>query len=82
MSEAVRLRAKLAKDEELNGLDAMAKSIADNPRTVFAYVWLTFPHTDVNNETGERTPVAMIKRIEPETDRARGCSAVRDQPGR
>ena len=66
MSASVRLSGKLRKDDELNGLDSLAASLAADPsQKVAAIVWLTVPKITFDVDTGEHIPTVQVKRIEP-----------------
>lgn len=64
MSETVRLSSKLAADDDLNGLDAWAKTLrAGTP--LIAVVALDCPRITINTETGDEIPTARVRWIEP-----------------
>lgn len=66
MSQAVRLSSKLSKDDETNGLDHLASTLAKNPhQVVCAITWLTVQKVTEDVDAGDRVPTVMIKRIEP-----------------
>lgn len=67
MSNAVKLSSKLGKDEELNGLDAIAEELVAAPsdQVFFAFTWITAPTVNNDKAHGTRVPTVYIKRIEP-----------------
>lgn len=66
MSNDVRLSARLAKDEELNGLDHLAAELmADDDQTLCAIVWLKVVKITEDVPEGHRYPTVAIARIEP-----------------
>lgn len=66
MSQAVRLSSKLGKDEEVNGLDQLAETLAANPHQVIcAITWITVQKITEDVDSDARIPTVMIKRIEP-----------------
>ena len=66
MSNAVKLATKLGKDEQLNGLDSLARELVDDDQqTVTALVWMKVIKTTKITGTGEYQPTVQIVRIEP-----------------
>jgi len=67
MSNAVRLSSKLAKDEEVNGLDSIAEELVAAPsdQVFFAFAWITAPTVNKDKAHGTNVPTVFIKRIEP-----------------
>ena len=65
MSAKVKLGAKLPGDEEINGLDAWADRMVEQPeRVLLALVWLDVRKIEDVTDTGERIPVTRVRRIE------------------
>lgn len=66
MSNTVKLSAKLAGDDDLNGLDSLAQAMINDPHQVrLAVVW--FDCQKIVNNTDDETeiPYARIRRFEP-----------------
>lgn len=66
MSNTVKLSAKLAGDDDLNGLDSLADAMIDDPRTPrVAVVWFDCSKIVDNTDDDTRIPYARIRRFEP-----------------
>lgn len=66
MSAVVKLSSKLPGDGEINGLDARAVQLLDQPTELLAcVVWLDVAKELVDIDAGTRVPVVRIRRIEP-----------------
>lgn len=66
MSERVKLSAKLAADDDLNGLDSLAADMIDNPKQQrVAIVWFDTVKVTVNTDDDSEVPTARIRRFEP-----------------
>lgn len=66
MSDVVKLSAKLAGDDDLNGLDSLADSLIDDPKTArIAVVWFDCSKIVDDTDTETRVPYARIRRFEP-----------------
>lgn len=65
MSAKVRLAGALPGDEEINGLDAWAERMVEQPeRVLIGLVWLDAREIKDVTDTGARIPVARVRRIE------------------
>lgn len=63
MSKSLRLSSALPGDERINGLDALAGKLAEDPRTVIcAIVWFDVAKVESYPET---VPTVRIRRVEP-----------------
>lgn len=66
MSAVVKLSSKLPGDGEINGLDAKAGWLEDNPDELLcAVVLLDTQKVTIDTDTGEHVPTVRIRRIEP-----------------
>lgn len=66
MSDAVKLSAKLAKDDEFNGLDSLAAELINDPRQIrVALIYFDCCKIVDNTDDDTRTPYARIRRFEP-----------------
>lgn len=66
MSNTVKLSAKLAKDDDLNGLDSLAEDMIEDPKQVrIAIVWFDCSKIVDNTDDETRVPYARIRRFEP-----------------
>lgn len=66
MSATVKLSSKLPGDPEINGLDAYADHLLNNPdELLVAVVFFDSPKELVDHEADTRVPLARIRRIEP-----------------
>ena len=66
MSNTVKLSAKLAGDDDLNGLDSLAQAMTDEPKTVrVAVVWFDCSKIVDDTDDDTRVPYARIRRFEP-----------------
>lgn len=66
MSNTVKLSAKLAGDDDLNGLDSLAQSLIDDPHTArIAVVWFDCSKIVTNPDEDTEVPYARIRRFEP-----------------
>ena len=67
---AVRLAGTLPRTDTTNGLTAIARDLADNPRDIrFAVIAFDVAKTIANVDDGSETAVIRILRIEPATGR-------------
>lgn len=79
MSASVKLSSKLPGDGEINGLDAFATRLLDEPEELLACVVLVDVAKEiVDIDQGTRVPVVRVRRIEPLGDVADVPKAVRD----
>lgn len=82
MSAVVKLASALPGDFETNGLDAQAERLLKYPKTLMcALVWLDTAKVIEDVDSGDRVPVARIRRIEPLGDADDVSQAVRDLVG-
>lgn len=66
MSDTVKLSAKLAKDDDLNGLDSLAQEMIDDPKIArVAIIWFDCSKIVDNTDDDTRVPYARIRRFEP-----------------
>lgn len=66
MSATVKLSSKLPGDPEVNGLDAYADHLLNQPdELLVAIVYFDSPKELVDHEADTRVPVARIRRVEP-----------------
>ena len=66
MSATVRLSAKLAKDDELNGLDDLAADLIEDPAKIrCAVIWFDAVKVTHDTDTGDDIPTARIRKLEP-----------------
>lgn len=66
MSNTVKLSAKLAKDDDLNGLDSLAEDMIEDPREVrLAVVWFDCSKIVDNTDDETHVPYARVRRFEP-----------------
>lgn len=66
MSAVVKLGSALPADFEMNGLDALAESLLEEPLTLrCAVVWFDAPKSVKDNEAGTEVPTISIRRFEP-----------------
>lgn len=66
MSAVVTLSSKLPGDGEINGLDAQAKWLEDNPdELLVAIVFLDTQKLTIDTDSGDHVPTVRIRRIEP-----------------
>lgn len=66
MSATVKLSSKLPGDPEINGLDAYAEHLLNEPdELLVAIVYFDSPKELVDHEADTRVPVARIRRVEP-----------------
>lgn len=66
MSAVVKLSSKLPGDPTINGLDAYADHLLNEPdELLVAVVYFDSPKELVDHEADTRVPVARIRRIEP-----------------
>ena len=78
MSDAVKLSSQLAKDDELNGLDAIAEDLITNPQAVtLALVWLDVAKITTDVDTGTKVPTVRIRRVEPHGVAEQASAAIR-----
>lgn len=62
----MKLSSKLPGDPEINGLDAYADHLLDNPDELLVCIaYFDSPKELVDHEADTRVPVARIRRIEP-----------------
>lgn len=80
MSASVKLSSKLPGDGEINGLDAYASRLLEDPQELLpCFVLLDVGTEILNIDAGTRVPVARIRRIEPLGDTLTDVpQAVRD----
>lgn len=78
MSAQVKLGSKLPADFEMNGLDAQAKELVDDPLTLrCAVVWYDAPTAAVDNEKGTTVPKVQFRRFEPLGDADEVTNAIK-----
>lgn len=78
MSDTVKLASKLAKDFEMNGLDAQAGDLVEAPLTLrCAVVWYDAPTAVHDAEKGTTVPRVQIRRWEPLGDADDVTKAIR-----
>lgn len=66
MSARVKLSAALPGDAEVNGLDAWADALEDDPsRLLVCVAYIDCSKVTVNTDTGAHVPTARVRRIEP-----------------
>ena len=66
MSARITLSSKLPGDPEINGLDARADWLEDNPdELLVCIVYLDTPRVTIDTETGTHVPTVRVRRIEP-----------------
>lgn len=66
MSNTVKLSARLAKDDELNGIDSLGADLVDNPdQVICAIVWLDVAKVTHDVDSGDDLPTVRVRRIEP-----------------
>lgn len=66
MSDAVRLSSKLPKDDETNGLDALAGELIKDPAEIrCAVVWFDAAKVTTETDSHAVIPTARIRKIEP-----------------
>lgn len=66
MSDSVKLSSKLAKDDEFNGLDALADDMINNPHQVrVAVIYFDTVKVVTNTDEESEVPYARIRRFEP-----------------
>ena len=67
MSLKIKLLSKLPGDEAVNGLDAFAESLAENPRPLFVAGWIDCQEVSLKYEGGSlvaEVPKVFVRRIE------------------
>lgn len=80
MSAAVKLGSKLPADFEMNGLDAQAEKLVDEPLTLrCAVVWYDAPTAVVDAEKGTTVPKIQFRRFEPLGDADDVSKAIRTE---
>lgn len=78
MSAAVKIGPKLPGDFEMNGLDAQAEALVDEPLTLrCAVVWYDAPTATVDAEKGTTVPKIQLRRFEPLGDADDVSKAIR-----
>lgn len=78
MSAVVKLGSKLPADFEMNGLDAMADALLEEPLTLrCAVVWFDAPKSVKDNEAHTEVPTVQIRRFEPLGDADDVTKAIR-----
>lgn len=66
MSAKVKLSSKLPGDPEVNGLDAWAGSLEDEPdRLIVCVAYVDAAKVTIDTDTGDHVPTARVRRIEP-----------------
>lgn len=79
MSAVVKLSSKLPGDAEINGLDAKATWMLDNPEEMLVcIVYIDTAKELIDFDAGTHVPVARVRRIEPLGPIADVPQAVRD----
>jgi hypothetical protein len=79
VSAKVRLAGALPGDEEINGLDAIASKLIEQPeRLRLCLVWVDVRKIEDMTDTGERIPVARVRRIEYAGDAKDAPQELRD----
>lgn len=82
MSAVVKLSSKLPGDFEVNGIDALAADLTDNPKNVrIGVIWFDTARVVVDTDTGEHVPTIRVRRIEPLGDADEVSEAIRDAVG-
>lgn len=80
MSNAVKIGPKLPADFEMNGLDAQAESLVEEPLTLrCAVVWYDAPTAVTDAEKGTTTPKIQFRRFEPLGDADDVSNAIRSE---
>lgn len=66
MSAQVKLSTKLPGDETINGLDAWATWLEDNPSDLLvAVVYLDVQKVTIDTDTKDHVPTVRVRRVEP-----------------
>lgn len=66
MSAKVRLSSKLPGEPEINGLDELSATLAEDPHQIIcALVFLDVPKVTIDTETDAEIPTVRIRSIEP-----------------
>ncbi len=74
MSALVKLSAAMPGDPEINGVDAWADWLEENPdELLVAVVYLDTKKVTIDTDTGDHVPTVRVRRIEPLGPVA-GCS--------
>lgn len=66
MSAAVKLSSKLEGDPQVNGLDAQASELYENPDSIrLGVVWYDVSKREIDTDTDAHVPTVRIRRFEP-----------------
>lgn len=66
MSAAVKLGSKLPGETEINGVDAIALELVEDPETIrVALVYFDVSHTTHDTDSGDDVPTIRVRRFEP-----------------
>lgn len=66
MSALVKLSAAMPGDPEINGVDAWAEWLENNPDDLLvAVVYLDTKKVTIDTDTGDHVPTVRVRRIEP-----------------
>lgn len=66
MSAKVKLGSKLPGDAEINGVDAIASELVEDPEQIHVgVVYFDVKHVTDDTDTGERVPTIRVRRLEP-----------------
>lgn len=80
MSAVVKLGSKLPADFEMNGLDAQAESLLEEPLTLrCAVIWYDAPKSVKDNEQGTEVPTISVRRFEPLGDADEVTNAIKTE---
>lgn len=78
MSAVVKLGSALPADFEMNGLDAQAQALIEEPLTLrCAVVWYDAPTSEKNAEKGTEVPKIQFRRFEPLGDADEVTNAIK-----
>jgi hypothetical protein len=78
MSATVKLGSALPADFEMNGLDAQAESLVEEPLTLrCAVIWYDAPTAAIDNEKSTTVPKVQIRRFEPLGDADEVTKAIK-----
>lgn len=80
MSAVVKIGSKLPGDFEMNGLDATADDLIEEPLKLrCAVVWYDAPKSNRNAEEGTEVPIVQFRRFEPLGDADDVSTAIRKE---
>lgn len=66
MSAAVKLGSKLPGETEINGVDAIAAELVDDPEQIrVALVYFDVRKIEDDTDSGDRVPTIRVRRFEP-----------------